>query len=98
LSRKACQAMAVALQSGWSGHSEVFIPTVLALERLKLEDIGGNGPFVAPRNRHRFYSSSDSPDGRLASGSMRFRPAHVTWGQHPNWLYHPVKERRMATS
>lgn len=96
LSKRAYQAISVALKSGWAGHSEVFIPTVVTLEGLELEDIGGDGPFVHPCNRCRFYSSADSHDGRLTSGSMRFRPAHSDWGQRRNWLYHPVKEVRTA--
>ncbi len=94
LSDRACRAIQAALESGWTGHSEAVIPTALARAGLVLDDIGGDGPFVSPGNRHRFYSSADSEDGRLTSGSMRFRPPHIIWGRRRNWLYHPIKETR----
>ncbi|HQW19972.1 MAG TPA: hypothetical protein PLI90_04785 [Rhodocyclaceae bacterium] len=92
LSRTACRTIHTALESGWTGHSETFIPTSLSMAGLVLEDMGGDGPFVSPGNHHRFYSSENSQDGRLTSGSMRFRPVHSLWGQQRDWLYHPVKE------
>jgi len=93
MSRQALSLLMGRDARGWHGHFEGLIPTLLSRYGLRLEDIGGNGPFTPPPRRSRFYSSFDF-QGRGALmyfGSMRFRPALMFWGTHKNFLYHPIK-------
>jgi hypothetical protein len=84
------QAMDQAYRLGWSGHCEATWPTIINLAGLKLEDIGGDGEFVAPGNHNRFYTNTlSSPT--LAPGSLVFRPARCWLGSQRNKLWHPVK-------
>lgn len=79
-------------RGGWVGHSEVLIPTLLRHYGYTLRDIGGGGVFVREDERDLFYTGDNrDPAGTLSNGTMRFRPAHRTWGDIDNKLYHPVK-------
>ncbi len=89
LSRAALGALDRAYRNGLGGHYEITVPSIAAHAGLVVEDIGGNGIFVRPENRNRFYfarggTSSHSP------GSFVFRPAPRVLPRR-NTLWHPVK-------
>lgn len=77
------------LSSGWTGHHEVFIPTVLKLYGFNLEDFGGNGEYVIDKNRNKFYTE-DMP---FPFGTMRHCPSFSvdSIDKERKLLYHPVK-------
>ncbi len=99
ISRRAVAVLSHAYSAGWGGHHEVTWPTILAMSGLTIADFGGDGPFVAPQNRNRFYVNNRY-DANLAPGSFVYRPAISDrplrdlpdYGDRPkNWLWHPVK-------
>ena len=83
-------------REGGDGHYEQVWPTVAQVRGLVLEDFGGDGRFVRPGNRNRFYTSTPQT-AHLYPGTFRFRPARQRPGQRPMTLWHPVKED-LATS
>ena len=89
LSRTLLETLHGAYASGLGGHYEITVPSVAVWAGLAIEDIGGNGVFVRPENRNRFYfanpgSYSHSP------GSFVFRPVQTVLRRR-NTLWHPVK-------
>lgn len=99
VTRRAVAVISHAYAAGWGGHHEVAWPTILAMSGLTIGDFGGDGPFVAPQNRNRFYVNNRY-DANLAPGSFVYRPAIAhrplsdlpDYGDRPkNWLWHPVK-------
>lgn len=96
-SYRAMAEMDRAYREGWAGHSEVTWPTILHRSGMRIEDIGGNGAFVASVNRGRFYSNTlDTWD--LSPGSFVYKPAkHGTWWGRDR-LWHPVKPLRATVS
>ena len=90
LSREGFQALDAAYRAGWEGFYEGIVPRILQEAGLRIEDIGGDGEFVAPANRGRFYSSNPA-DNTLAPGSFVFRPIIAQPGPEPGKLWHPVK-------
>lgn len=77
-------------REGIVGHYEMTLATCCFLDGLVLEDFGGNGPFVRPHNRNRFYfctphTFSHSP------GSFVFRPVMRRALMRRNTLWHPIK-------
>jgi hypothetical protein len=91
LSKKACDILKSSYQAGWSGHYEVSIPTILNYNGCSIEDIGGDGEFVQPGNRNRFYTNTPSAPG-LSPGTFVYHPQAYTYSSIPNKLYHPIKE------
>ncbi len=87
LSNSALKCIDHALQNGWSGHHEVLIPTLLYNRNYALSDIGGNGTFVPKNNTDRFYKEEST---------MSHLPVEL--GDKPNFLYHPVKEKKRTSS
>ena len=79
-----------AYREGWTGHCEASWPTILYRAGCRLEDIGGDGEFVRPENRNRFYTNNPA-DVDLAPGSLVFRPVRWKPGSGSNRLWHPVK-------
>jgi Protein of unknown function (DUF3405) len=73
-----------------AGHMETLVPTLVHRAGLRLEDIGGDGEFVAPSNVNRFYTNRRLTNG-LSPGSFVFRPSRTAPGHEPNMLWHPVK-------
>ena len=90
LSPAALAVLESAYRAGWSGHYEATVPTILSAAGLVLEDLGGDGVFVAPGNRNRFYTNTPAA-ADLSPGSFVFRPARTTRGREPGLLWHPVK-------
>lgn len=80
LSNNALQCLDTALRTGWSGHHEATIPTILYNKGLKIRDFGGLGSFVPRGFKNRFYTPE----------SMWHQP--VIMGDRENILYHPIKE------
>lgn len=77
-------------QDGVKGHFECLIPTLLHHAGLKIEDIGGDGEYVKPGNRNRFYRNTPQR-GALTPGTFVYRPVMQRPGKEPNMLWHPVK-------
>jgi hypothetical protein len=75
---------------GVAGHFECLGPTLLHHAGFKLEDIGGDGEFVRPENRNRFYRNTPTTK-TLAPGSFVFRPVMDRVGGERDTLWHPVK-------
>lgn len=99
VTRRAVAVMSRAYDIGWGGHHEVTWPTIVGMSGLTIGDFGGDGPFVTPRNRNRFYVNNRY-DANLAPGSLIYRPAIANrplrdlpgYCDRPkNWLWHPVK-------
>lgn len=79
-----------AYRAGWGGHLECTWATIAAVRGFDVADLGGEGEFVSPRNRGRFYHASPH-DMYLAPGTMVFKPVFHRVGSRPNMLWHPVK-------
>ncbi|MBD0273747.1 MAG: hypothetical protein ICV73_17690 [Acetobacteraceae bacterium] len=92
-SQAAMACMDAAYRSGWGGHLEAAWASILDFHGLALEDIGGDGEFVRPGNRRRFYTAA-KPNAKcdlLAPGTVTAKPPLFRPGSTPNQLYHPVK-------
>ncbi len=93
VSARGLAAIDAAYRAGWGGHHEVAWPSILRDAGLKVEDIGGNGAFVPPARRGRFYRNTPE-DGQMAPGTFRYRPSMLVapftlLGEGE--LFHPVK-------
>jgi Protein of unknown function (DUF3405) len=92
ISNAALSFLHPAFRSGWRGHHEVALPTLLHHNEMTIQDISGSGKNTVPDMDNKFYSSSESNSiGALSSGTMRYRPAFWRYGREDNKLYHPVK-------
>jgi hypothetical protein len=89
LTASACAILAQEYRKGWIGHSEVRLPTILALNGCTLEDIGGEGSFVPPGHENRFYLGENTRPSKEAT--FRWRPVMLQPGTLPHKLWHPVK-------
>lgn len=83
LSRQALACIDAYLRIGWMGHHEVLLPTLLYNKGFLVEDFGGEGAFVCPENKAKFYDDT----------SMRIAP--VLPDDRKNYLFHPVKEEKV---
>ena len=83
LSRQALACIDAYLRIGWMGHHEVLLPTLLYNKGFLVEDFGGEGTFVRPENKAKFYNDT----------SMRIAP--VLPDDRKNYLFHPVKEEKV---
>lgn len=90
MSRAGYAVLDQAYRAGWDGFYEGIVPRILLDGGLSIEDIGGDGEFVQPKNRNRFYTSTPS-DNTLSPGSFVFRPIMAEPGSEPGRLWHPVK-------
>lgn len=90
-SRRALLALEEAYARGWDGHFEPLVPTALLAAGMTLEDIGGEGPFVAPGNERRFYWSERRTHADHQTGSFVWRPNQQPPAGDRRWLWHPVK-------
>ncbi len=75
---------------GWRGHHEVLVPTATLDAGLTVEDFGGDGRYVRPGNRNRFYTSSRLEE-TLAPGSFVFIPEPSEVPRDRPVLLHPCK-------
>ena len=91
LSNRALAQIDQAYKAGVSGHYEVTIPTVLRQAGLTIEDLGGDGAYVAAGNRNRFYTNAPGTPG-LAPGTFVLREAGMIKEAMPNMLWNPVKD------
>jgi hypothetical protein len=55
-SRRAAEAILAGIESGWSGHPEALIPSIVQAAGLKIEDFGGRGEFVAEDRKDAWYN------------------------------------------
>lgn len=90
MSRDGYTALDSAYKRGWEGFYEGIVPAILMEAGLLVEDIGGDGEFVRPENRDRFYTSTPSTN-ELSPGTFVFRPVRTQPGLGPARLWHPVK-------
>lgn len=104
LSRRALELVAQrSINEGWVGHQEGLLPSLLSDAGMRIEEIGGRGPFTPQERRGLYYSSEygiswPSRNGDFGLGSNRYGPALLLWGLRKNRLYHPVKtNRRLET-
>jgi hypothetical protein len=91
LSNRAMDVLDAAYRRGVSGHYEVTIPTVLKGAGLTIEDVGGDGAYVKPGNRNRFYTNSPGTPG-LAPGTFVLHPEGMIEEKLPNMLWNPFKD------
>ena len=82
---------------GWQGHCEYLFPTIALHRGLKIEDMGGEGPFCPPERRGALYSNTPLHP-HLIPGTFVYRPWRLDYfTERPqdfpkaDWLYHPVK-------
>lgn len=90
VSAAAARTMDEAYRNGWGGHCEVTWPTIVRSAGLLVEDIGGNGLFVRPANRGKFYASTPTA-WNLSPGTCVFKPPHTGLFLRRGMIYHPVK-------
>ena len=90
ISARAMDVVIDAYRQGWWGMYEAVVPLVLARAGHTLEDFGGAGAFVAPRNRNKYYLSSHLTLS-MSPGTFTYRPVLLAPGKRANTLWHPVK-------
>lgn len=90
-SRPALRALEGVYARGWQGHFEALVPTALLAAGLRLEDIGGEGPFVPPGHERRFYWSERTSLQEEQRGTFVYRPLQRPIRRGPPRLWHPVK-------
>ena len=90
MSKRACELLYRNFGRQWNGHDEVVVPTLLNHYGLNLEDIGGEGEFVHPENRTRFYANTPENVG-LAPGTLVCPPCIPKFPMLPGKLYHAIK-------
>lgn len=82
-------------RSGWTGHQEVLIPTLLDRSGFTLRDFGGCGPWVSTEDRERHYLAPENrpdPKGTLDGSTLRFKPDfHSLEGLPGGKLIHPFR-------
>lgn len=81
----------------WQGHFEYTLPTVARHLGLRIEDMGGEGPFCPPERRGTLYSNTPLHPN-LVPGTFIYRPWRPAYfaespGDFPerDRLFHPVK-------
>lgn len=90
ISRAGLAAVDQAYRDGWSGHHEQVWPTVMKTAGLSIRDIGGDGEFVDPKYRNRFYLGGPGHKANKV-GTFVPTPPRLRVGWRKNTLYHPVK-------
>ena len=81
-------------RAGLGGHYEINMPTVAAQHGMLVEDFGGDGPFVRPDNRNRFYFANEVSWSH-SPGTFVFRPNITRVLSRRNTLWHPVKPKNV---
>jgi hypothetical protein len=93
ITKAALAAIDDAYMRGWAGYNEMTWPIILDHAGIRIRDIGGNGPYVAPEDRSQRYIDN-SPDGFSKLGSFGTLHIRLFPGREPNTLWHPVKTPR----
>ncbi len=89
ISQPALTALDAFYRQGGCGHYEIMVASIAAQNGMILEDFGGNGRYVRPENRNRFYFAHGGTYTH-SPGNFVFRPEqHVL--PRRNTLWHPVK-------
>lgn len=93
ISTKALTFLDTFLKAGNIGHHEVLIPSSLYHSRFTIIDFGGNGNFILPEYKNKFYLSTDLFCEHYPGGTMRCSPNfHNIESYHiVNKLFHPLK-------
>jgi hypothetical protein len=95
ISTRALRFLDHELRTGWHGHHEVLLVSLLRRAGFRLLDFGGDGAFTPRGLRNRVYRSVHTQDGSLNSskGTIRYRPIRTESEPRRlrNKLYHPVK-------
>ncbi|MEI9406528.1 hypothetical protein [Mesorhizobium argentiipisi] len=98
VSRRLIGVYEEALSTGeWSGHYEFLVPTIARVHGLRIEDIGGTGPFVPwGRRRRNYLNAAKNP--HLSPGTFVWRPSMMAYFHEDDtaftqraMLYHPIK-------
>ncbi len=86
----ALSAIHSAYMRGWAGYNEMSWAVILDFNGIPIRDIGGNGPYVAPEDRDRYYidRSPNNFDKRGSFGTLKIR---LSPGRERDVLWHPVK-------
>ncbi|TWT35198.1 hypothetical protein KOR34_00860 [Posidoniimonas corsicana] len=85
LSQRAVQLLRTSARTGWTGHEDALLPTILHSAGLLIEDLGGTGPFTPADRRGRFYS------GATLGSESDFMPPTTDSSQ--DLMYYPVRPR-----
>jgi len=92
MSNRAFRYFAEELRTGWRGHYEQLIPTLLRLRpELTMMDMGNDGSFTPPELKNKVYKSFPTNDGSGPGATFYFRPIRYFYGAKKNHIYHPVK-------
>lgn len=93
ISQRALKFLIEELKTGWEGHHEVLLPTLLHTNQFELLDFGRGGEFYSSEYPVLYRKSARFPSENfrfLQLGSLRYRPAMKKAG-FKNLIYHPVK-------
>jgi hypothetical protein len=90
ISKKGLDIVLQGNKTGWQGHHEVSLPTLMDYYGLEYEDVGGDGEFVLPENINRFYLNTPKNKG-LGPGTFVCPPTRPLEEVIPNKLYHGIK-------
>ncbi|WP_345106294.1 glycosyltransferase family A protein [Mucilaginibacter panaciglaebae] len=87
LSNRAAKFLDQSLKSGWTGHHEVLMATLLISNKFKVKDFGGALRFVPPGFKNKYYTGN----------THLWRPSFKAPGELINKIYHPVKNKFKIT-
>ena len=93
ISNRALSFLNKELQTGWKGHHEVLLATLLHQNKFKLLDFRNGSEFSNSDYTDLYTGSVYFPDERIKSpylGTLRYRPAMKKAGKR-NLIYHPIK-------
>lgn len=102
ISKKAMQFLMNELATGWKGHNEVLLSTILHHNNFQLLDFGRDGEFSSLRypnfytSNFRFHKNTFGFFDSLKFGTMRYIPPMRKVG-YRKLLYHPVKKETGIT-
>lgn len=91
VSRKFLDKLDEFYRDGGDGHHEWSWFYVARVSGLVFEDFGGNGPFVRPEHKNKFYKAPRFMC--ISPGTFRYRPMFSKLGSEPNKIYHPIKDK-----
>lgn len=89
-SRRAAEVIVKGIDSGWQGHPEAVIPTLVNIAGMKIEDIGGIGSFTPTARKNQWYDSR-TWDWR---GPVEYHPGRLHFPLAT--LYHAIPTEKLA--